>query len=51
MEEEPGPVSNPIQTPNLENLTSAEIIARLERLLDVNLVRREMEQGGGFSFD
>ena len=46
--EEPTPIANPIQTLNLENFTKAEIISRLERLLDVNLLRREMEQVGGF---
>ena len=44
MEEEPGqegPVVNPIEAPDLENLTIDEIVTRL---LDVNRIRREMER-------
>ena len=48
MQEEPGqegPVVNPIEAPDLENLTIDEIVTRL---LDVNRIRREMERVSKF---
>ena len=37
-----------IEVPILENPTNKEIVARLERLLDVNQHRREMDQVSEF---
>ena len=46
--QEPQALANTLEVPDLENLSNAGIIARLERLLDVNELRREMEQVSNF---
>lgn len=48
--QEKGTVANPILSPNLENMTNEEVIARLERLLDVNQLRSEMQRVSIFLF-
>ena len=38
------PREQPPRRPNLEIMTNEEVIARLERLLDINVLRRELDQ-------
>ena len=40
---EPSAAMNPAR-PNVELMTNEEVIARLERLLDIHVLRRELEQ-------
>ena len=42
------PPVNPTEVPNLKNVSNEEIVARLERLLHVNELRRELNQVSEF---